>query len=257
MRRQHRPHATAEPVDWVRRVLFRPSSYRRLAQLACESGICSPSKMSTCQRAIVVHHVEEHSAALSASCVARALACRLLNTRKSSRDALPATTSYCTLSRRCEGSVGCSAQMDALDPGRFIMWLMGGVLASCWLILLIKSTLPTDWYSAHPPIPCMVHPTVKHAPIQTAGIQDSGNAPEIRLRWTFQPPDVQQAASWLVPQVDLMLGSQRIQSCGCGALQEQHNFSVSCTEPARQILAVLRDVHGDPAACSRILQQGW
>ncbi|CAL5219003.1 g758 [Coccomyxa viridis] len=31
--------------------------------------------------------------------------------------------------------------MDALDPGKFIMWLMAGVLASCWLILLVKSDL--------------------------------------------------------------------------------------------------------------------
>ena len=46
-----------------------------------------------------------------------------------------------------------SVQMDALDPGKFIMWLMAGVLASCWLILLIKSTLPSDWYSAPLSIP--------------------------------------------------------------------------------------------------------
>ena len=43
--------------------------------------------------------------------------------------------------------------MDALDPGKFIMWLMAGVLASCWLILLIKSMLPSDWYSAHLSMP--------------------------------------------------------------------------------------------------------
>ena len=42
---------------------------------------------------------------------------------------------------------GNCLQMDPLDPGRFIMWLMAAVLASCWLLLLIKSTLLSDWYS--------------------------------------------------------------------------------------------------------------
>ena len=61
--------------------------------------------------------------------------------------------------------MGCSAQMDALDPGKFIMWLMAGVLASCWLILLVKSTLPSDWYSAPLPILQLLQLTDKHAPL--------------------------------------------------------------------------------------------
>ena len=40
----------------------------------------------------------------------------------------------------------CAMQMDALDPGKFIMWLMAAVLASCWLLLLIKSAVLPDWY---------------------------------------------------------------------------------------------------------------
>ena len=57
-----------------------------------------------------------------------------------------------------------TAQMDALDPGKFIMWLMAGVLASCWLILLVKSTLPSDWYSAALPSLHLLQVTDKHAP---------------------------------------------------------------------------------------------